>query len=486
MKSFYPITLAICILFGSVFSGVRPERLPFSIFEAAADADAESGDSAAADAASVNDDAAADADAKMGDGAAANAAARSDNGAEADNAADAESGDGATANAAANSDNSATTGAPADSDDNAAADADASGPEISAPSAVLMEASTGTVLYEKNSHEKLRPASITKIMTLILIFEALEEGRFTKSDPVTVSEHAAGMGGSQVYLEPGETQTVDDMIKCISIASANDACVAMAEFVEGSEDAFVEKMNEKAKELGMNDTSFQNACGLEAEGHLTSAYDVALMSRELSVKHPEIHDYCTIWMDTITHTTKKGSSEFGLTNTNKLIRYYSYATGLKTGYTGQAKYCLSATASKNEVDLISVVMAEESPTVRNKDAVSLLDYGFAHCSIFTDANTQALPDLPVRKGTKETVPIRYKNPFSYVLTDGTSPDQIKKTIELPEEATAPLSEGSAVGRAVYSADGKEIGSVEIVCMSPVPAASLPDCLMRSLKLLLLR
>ncbi len=358
------------------------------------------------------------------------------------------------------------------------------GPEISAPSAILMEASTGTILYEKNSHEKMRPASITKIMTLILIFEALESGKFTKTDPVTVSEHAAGMGGSQVYLEPGETQTVDDMIKCISIASANDACVAMAEFVEGSEDAFVARMNEKAKELGMNDTTFCNSCGLETEGHLTSAYDIALMSRELSVNHPEIHDYCTVWMDSITHTTKKGTSEFGLTNTNKLIRYYSYATGLKTGYTGQAKYCLSATASKNGVDLISVVMAEESPTVRNKDSVTLLDYGFAHCSIYEDANNQTLPELPVKKGTADTVPIRYKNPFSYVLTDGSSPDQVEKTIQLPKQVNAPVIEGTAAGRAVYSIDGKEIGSVEIVYLSSVDAPSLKDCFLHSLLLFL--
>lgn len=366
-------------------------------------------------------------------------------------------------------------------------DADSSGTalDIAAPSAVLMEASTGTILYEKNPHERLRPASITKIMTMILIFEALESGKIAKTDMVTVSEHAASMGGSQVYLEPGETQSVDDMLKCISIASANDACVAMAEFLEGSEDAFVAKMNEKAKELGMNDTTFCNSCGLEAEGHLTSAYDIALMSRELSVKHPDIHNYCTIWMDTITHTTRKGTSEFGLTNTNKLIRYYSYATGLKTGYTGQSKYCLSATATRDQVDLISVVMAEESPTVRNKDSVTLLDYGFAHCNIYEDKNDQALPDLAIKKGTEDTVPIQYENEFLYVLTDGSSPDEIKKTVELPEEVTAPVTSGEPAGKAVYSLNGKEIGSVNIVYRSTVPAASWKDCLIEGLLLFLL-
>ena len=199
---------------------------------------------------------------------------------------------------------------------------------ISAPSVLLMEASTGTVIYEKNSHEALRPASVTKIMTLLLIFDALAAKQIALDDVVTVSEYAASMGGSQVFLEAGETQTVETMIKCISVASANDACVAMAELVDGSETEFVRRMNERAEKLGMKDTNFVNCCGLEAEGHLTSAYDVALMSRELTTKHPEIHNYCTIWMENITHTTAKGTSEFGLTNTNKLLKQYQYTTGL--------------------------------------------------------------------------------------------------------------------------------------------------------------
>jgi D-alanyl-D-alanine carboxypeptidase (penicillin-binding protein 5/6) len=347
---------------------------------------------------------------------------------------------------------------------------------VEAPSALLMEASTGTILYEKNAHEQRRPASVTKIMTLILIFEALEQGQIAKSDVVTVSENAAAMGGSQVYLEAGETQTVDDLIKCISIASANDACVAMAEFISGSEEAFVEKMNEKAKSLGMNDTTFRNCCGLEAEGHLTSAYDIALMSRELSEKHPDIYNYCTIWMDSIIHTTRRGSEEFGLTNTNKLLRYYSYATGLKTGYTSQSGYCLSATAEKNDIRLIAVVMAEESPTIRNKDAVALLNYGFANCTLYTDENSDPLPSLPVKKGTADTVSLSYENSFSAVLANGASADSVEKTLVLPDEAAAPIESGQEAGKAVYTLNGSEIGSVRILYADSVPALTFPDCL----------
>lgn len=357
--------------------------------------------------------------------------------------------------------------------------------EIAAPSAVLMEASTGTILFEKNAHEKMRPASITKVMTLLLIFEALESGNIKKEDTVTVSEHAASMGGSQVFLGPGETQTVNDMIKCISICSANDACVAMAEHIGGSEGTFVSMMNEKAKTLGMNDTNFVNCCGLEADGHLTSAYDIALMSRELTRNHPDIFNYCTIWMDTITHTTRKGTSEFGLTNTNKLLRYYTYTTGLKTGYTSQSKYCLSATATRDNVDLISVVMAEESPTIRNKDSVTLLNYGFAHCSIYQDANDSALPNLPVKRGTADTVPIAYESEFRYVLTDGSAPDAITKEIDLPTEVKAPAEKGNVAGKAVYYLGDKEIGSVNILYQESVPRSTLGDCFLENLRLLFL-
>ena len=233
-------------------------------------------------------------------------------------------------------------------------------------------------------------------MTLLLIFDALESGQIALDDTVTVSEYAASMGGSQVFLEPGETQKVNDMIKCISVASANDACVAMAEHICGSEEAFVARMNERAKNLGMNDTTFVNCCGLDTEGHMTSAYDVALMSRELTTKYPQIHDYSTIWMDTITHVTARGSSEFGLTNTNKLIRQYEFATGLKTGSTNLAKYCVSATAVKDGMELIAVVMGAPDHSVRFSDAASLLNYGFSVCRIYTDQNEDSLSPLLVK------------------------------------------------------------------------------------------
>ena len=231
------------------------------------------------------------------------------------------------------------------------------GIDVSAPSAILMEASTGQVIYEKDADSVRPPASVTKVMTLLLIFDALAEGKIKLEDEVTTSEYAASMGGSQVFLEPGEVQTVDTMIKCISVASANDACVAMSEFICGSESEFVEKMNERAKGLGMENTHFVNCNGLDTDGHVTTARDIALMSRELITTYPQIRDYCMIWMENITHTTKKGTSEFGLTNTNKLIRQYEYATGLKTGSTSKAKFCLSATAEKDGMELIAVVMA---------------------------------------------------------------------------------------------------------------------------------
>ncbi len=247
---------------------------------------------------------------------------------------------------------------------------------ILAKSAVLIENNSGRILFEKEKDTELVPASITKIMTLLLIFEALHNKKITLEDSVSTSEFAASMGGSQVFLEPGETQTVDTMIKCISIASANDAAVAMAEHVSGSETEFVKKMNEKAKELGMVHTSFKNCNGLDdsiQSGHYSSAYDVALMSRELITKYPEISNYSTVWMDEITHTTRKGTTQFGLTNTNKLIRTYNGITGLKTGSTSKAKYCLSATAERNGVSLTAVIMAAPDPKERFAEAAALLE-----------------------------------------------------------------------------------------------------------------
>lgn len=351
---------------------------------------------------------------------------------------------------------------------------------ISAPSVLLMEASTGTVIYEKNSHEIRHPASITKIMTLILIFDALASHQISLSDTVTVSEHAASMGGSQVFLEPQETQTVDTMIKCISVASANDACVAMAEFIAGSEEEFVRQMNERAKELGMKDTSFVNCCGLDVDGHMTSAYDIALMSRELITKYPTIHDYCTIWMENITHTTAKGSSEFGLTNTNKLIKQYPYATGLKTGSTGLAKYCVSATAKKDDMELIAVVMAAPDYKIRFSDAATLLNYGFGKCRVYQDKNDDALTPLSVKKGIADSVSISYKGPFQYMTTDGKDLTGVKKKLELPAEVKAPIRSGEVAGKAIYTLDGKTIGSVDILYDKDVAAAVYRDYFYRTL------
>ena len=257
---------------------------------------------------------------------------------------------------------------------------------ISSKSAVLIENNNGRILYSKNKDKEMIPASITKIMTLNLIFDALESGKIKLDDEVSTSEYAASMGGSQVFLEPGELQTVDTMIKCISISSANDAAVSMAEYIAGSETDFVKMMNKKAHKLGMKHSNFKNCNGLDdsiKSGHFSSAYDVALMSRELITKHPQISKYSTTWMDTITHKTRKGEKEFGLTNTNKLIRTYNGITGLKTGSTSKAKYCLSATAKRNGISLTAVVMAAPDPKKRFSEAAKLIDNGLSHCTNYS-------------------------------------------------------------------------------------------------------
>lgn len=349
---------------------------------------------------------------------------------------------------------------------------------ITAKSAVLLEGSTGKVLYEADKDQQLMPASITKIMTLLLIFEALESGKITLEDEVTVSEHAASMGGSQVYLEPFEKQTVNTMIKCISIASANDASVAMAEYVGGSETEFVAQMNEKAKELGMKNTHFLNCCGLDddiTEGHYSSAYDIALMSRELITRFPQISDYSTVWMDSFTHTTKKGTSEFGLTNTNKLVRTYDGITGLKTGSTSKAKFCLSATARRNGMDLIAVVMASESPKDRFTDAAKLLDYGFASCQMYTDENEELLSvKLPVIRGKKEETGIMAENDFSQVLMRGEGQEDVTKETIYKESLEAPIKKGDKVGEIRYYLKGSQTGSVDILATEDIERADFFD------------
>lgn len=343
--------------------------------------------------------------------------------------------------------------------------------DISAPSALLMEASTGQVIYDKDADSKRPPASVTKVMTLLLIFDALKNGKIHLDDEVTTSEYAASMGGSQVFLEPGEVQTVDTLIKCISVASANDACVCMAEYISGNEQEFVNQMNERAKGLGMNNTHFINCNGLDAEGHVTTARDIALMSRELIRTYPQIFDYCNIWMEDITHTTKKGSTQFGLTNTNKMIRQYEYATGLKTGSTSQAKFCISATARKDDMDLIAVIMAADDSKARMRDAIGLLNYGFGKCQKYQEDKVHKIPDIDVKRGVEKKVRVAQKETFSYVDTTGADLSGIKRTVKINADIAAPVKQGDKVGELKYSLNGKEIGKIDILAVEDVAEIS---------------
>lgn len=358
-------------------------------------------------------------------------------------------------------------------------------PDVESPSVILMEASTGKTVYEKNADETLHPASITKIMTLILIFDALSGNKITLDENVTVSEHAASMGGSQVFLEAGEKQTVNTMIKCISVASANDASVAMAEHIWGSEQTFVDKMNERAQGLGMSGTHFVNCCGLDTDGHMMTARDVAIMSRELITRYPQIHEYSGIWMDTITHSTRRGESEFGLSNTNKLIKQYEWATGLKTGSTGLAKCCLSATAEKDGIELIAVVMAAPNSKTRFKDAISLLNYGYGVVDIYRDNAWLSQEKIAVHGGKSDSVTCRKNNEFVYVFTEDTDTGRIKCTEEYADGLDAPVYEGDVVGQMVYELDGNILGTIDIVAADTVEKAGLGDCIRSTMMKMLL-
>ncbi len=346
---------------------------------------------------------------------------------------------------------------------------------VSAPSVILMEASTGQVIYEVNATERRCPASITKIMTLLLAFEQLDAGKIKLEDEITVSEYASSMGGSQVFLAAGEVQTLDTMLKCIAVASGNDASVAVAEYIAGSEEAFVGLMNEKAAELGMNDTHFEDCCGLtNSDGHYTSAKDVAIMSRELTTKYPAVFNYTKIWMEDIIHVTRQGSSVFTLSSTNKLLKQYQWATGLKTGSTAKAKYCLSATASKDGIDLIAVVMGAPDYKVRFSDAQALLNYGYSVCNLYIDENKESLPSLSVEGGVEDEVPVKYQGEFRYLDTQGSALEQMEKVIELPEKAQAPLEEGAQAGVARYLLNGKEIGITPILYAKEIAKAGFSD------------
>lgn len=358
--------------------------------------------------------------------------------------------------------------------------------QISAPSAILLEASTGQVIFEQNATERRSPASITKIMTLLLTFENLAMGRVSLSDEVVTSAYAKSMGGSQVYLEEGEVQTLDTLIKCIAVASGNDASVAVAEYIAGSEAAFVDMMNEKAAQLGMADTHFVDCCGLTSSTeHYTTAKDVAIMSRELTVKYPEVFNYSQIWMEDITHVTAQGSSQFTLANTNKLLKQYDWATGLKTGFTDQAMYCVSATATKDGIDLIAVVMGAADPTQRNQDAAALLNYGFRVSHLYQDDNTDVLPHLAVEGGISDWVPLSYSQEFRYLDIQGSDLSQVEKVLSLPKTVQAPLTKGGVAGEAIYLLNGTIIGKVPILYAENVAKALYRDYLLKMLERFLL-
>ncbi len=358
--------------------------------------------------------------------------------------------------------------------------------EITSPAAILIEASTGKVIFEQNADERRSPASITKIMTLLITFDYLANGKVKLEDDVITSEYASSMGGSQVFLAQGEVQSLKTMIKCITVASGNDASVAVAEHIAGSEEAFVNLMNARAAELGMENTHFEDCCGLtDSDNHYTTARDVAAMSRELIVNHPEIYEYTQIWMEDITHVTKQGSSLFTLSSTNKLLKQYPYATGLKTGSTSKAKFCLSATARKDGMDMVAVVLGAEQGKVRFSEAQSMLAYGFTVCDLYTDEHPEPLADLSVDGGVKEFVPLVYEGEFRYLDMQGNNLDQVQKFVELPELVPAPIQCGDVAGKAVYTLDGKELGSINILYGESVEKADFGDYFSKILQYFLL-
>lgn len=350
-------------------------------------------------------------------------------------------------------------------------------PEIPAPCAVLMERDTEKVLFEKNPHEKLQPASVTKVMTLLLVMEALEAGKISTEDTVTVSPFAASMGGSQVYLEAGETMSVDDMLKATVIASGNDSAVALAEHVAGSMEGFVSLMNQRAKELGMEDTNFVNCTGLPDPEHVTSAYDIAVMSREL-LRHDKIKEYSTVWMDTLRDGT------FGLSNTNKLLRSYNGITGLKTGSTDAAKYCMSATAERDGMELIASVMASPTSKERFSAAAKLLDYGFANFALYDSTKDQVLSPVAVKLGTSETVPAVFSgNPK--VLVEKGQLSAVTHSITLAEEVSAPVEAGQTLGELTVRAGDEVLATVPILAQCSVDRVGMSAIFWRMLKSYLL-
>lgn len=349
--------------------------------------------------------------------------------------------------------------------------------EVGGKSALLMDAATGTILYEKNAHEKLAPASVTKVMTLLLIMEAIDAGKIRWEDTVTASETAAAKGGSQIYLKVGETMPVTDMVKSIAVSSANDCACAMAEHLAGSEAAFVERMNARAGELGMEDTHFVNCTGLddgpEAENHRTSAHDIALMSRELLVNHPDIKEFTTIWMDTVRN------GEFGLSNTNKLIRFYTGATGLKTGFTSGAGYCLSATAQREGMELIAVVMGCETSQIRTNACKSMLDYGFANYAVIAP-ELPGTATVPVTLGQKKEIALELGSGGGLLIDKGLK-NGLESEMTLEESVTAPVQKGQQLGTMTVRAGDQVLAKIPLVASAEVPRLTWGDLVVRILR-----
>ncbi|MBE6681898.1 MAG: D-alanyl-D-alanine carboxypeptidase [Ruminococcaceae bacterium] len=342
---------------------------------------------------------------------------------------------------------------------------------LNSKSACLMEASTGKILYEINADEKLEPASVTKIMSLILVFEAMDEGKFDMNTPVSGSEHACSMGGSQIWLEPGETMTVNEMLKAVIVASANDCTVALGELVAGSEESFVSLMNERANELGMANTHFVNCTGLPAENHYTTARDIAIMTRELH-KHKAVYDYTRIWTDTLRN------GEFGISNTNKLIRFYNGATGMKTGYTSSALYCMSATAEREGMGLIAAVMKAESSDKRFADAKKLLEYGFANYSIYVPEEIE-LDNVKVLGGKKDSA--RVETDLEDILIEKGNKNKVEVKVNMDESIKAPFEKNTKVGNVSFTVDGKEIANYPVVTCEEVEKITFSDIFLRLLK-----
>ncbi len=346
--------------------------------------------------------------------------------------------------------------------------------EVSAPSALLMEKETGTVLFAKEEHAKLEPASVTKVMTLLLTMEAIDAGQLHYDDLITASAHACSMGGSQIWLEENEQMTVSDMLKAVCVVSANDCAVALAEAVAGSEEAFVEKMNQRAAELGMADTHFCNATGLPAEGHVTSAYDIALMSRELIRNHPDIRQYTTIWMDSL----RDGASS--LVNTNKLVRFYDGTTGLKTGSTNAAGYCISATAERDGMELIAVILKGKTSAERFQDATALLNYGFSTYTLETVVPETALPPVPVSLGTQATVqPVLGED--THLLLEKAKAGDLQQTVSLAEAVEAPVALGSQLGTLTVTSGEEVVAELPILAGEEIPRITFVQMLVRMLQ-----